>query len=81
MYKYSKDNLGEFVEKDYGKTFTYRKNTGYNPYNLEHEVDVLDGYRYATVKKTRAYVVVDEDTEGNPVFETWVLKKHTVYEK
>ena len=36
------------------------------------------GWRYANVKKTVAYVIVDEDA-GGPVLERWFLKKNTEY--
>ena len=38
------------------------------------------GYRYATVKKTVAYVVIDEDDNGEPVIEKWNIKGHRIYE-
>jgi len=71
-------NVGEFQEKDYGKFFTYRKTS--NPWalsnGLEHEIDVLDGVRFADVKATVAYVCIDEDLEGNALLERWEIKKH-----
>lgn len=73
MWKYSESNMGEFVEQEYGKTFTYKEVSEYNPYGVTHEIDVLDGARFANVKKTVAYVVVDEDENGNPVFEKCIL--------
>ena len=80
MWKFNTNNIGEFVEKDYGKTFTYREvESDYNPYDMPHVIDVLDGTRYAQVLKTVAYVVVDEDAEGNAVIERWEIKQHRVY--
>tara|TARA_B100000780_G_C20656368_1_gene261349 strand:- start:134 stop:304 length:171 start_codon:yes stop_codon:yes gene_type:complete len=38
-----------------------------------------EGWRYAIVKKTVAYVVTDEDDYGMPVVEKWMLKKNNVY--
>lgn len=88
------DNVGEFTEQDYGKVFTYRKakehekrqhlvdadaDSEYNPYGLPYLVDVLDGTRFAFVKKTVAYVCVDEDADGQPVFERWSIKQHKIY--
>lgn len=77
------DNIGAFQEKDKGHWFTYRPTT--NQWALEngylHEVDVLDGYRFATVKKTVVYICVDEDEFGEPVVEHWQIKKHEVYSK
>ena len=39
----------------------------------------MTGYRYANVKKTVAYVCVDEDEFGAPVLEKWQLKNNNVY--
>jgi hypothetical protein len=76
-----KTNVGEFVEVSYGKVFTYRLthdvwalNQGY-----KHEVDVLDGVRYANVKQTVAYVCVDEQADGTAVIEKWNIKQHRLY--
>jgi len=79
MWKYSEQNLGEFVEEEYGGTFTYKETEGYNPYNLPHQIDVLDGTRFAIVKKTVAYIAIDEDEDGNPVLEKWSIKQHKQY--
>jgi hypothetical protein len=46
-----------------------------------HEVDVLDGVRFARVLKTVAYVCTDEDAAGKPVFQIWKIKKHSIYAK
>jgi hypothetical protein len=74
-------NEGEFVEVDFGKHFTYRKTD--NLWAIEqgfmHEVDVLDGVRFARVLKTVAYVCTDEDEYGKAVFEKWKIKKHVRY--
>ena len=37
------------------------------------------GFRYGKVLKTVAYLAVDEDEFGNPVFEKWSLKQRTHY--
>jgi len=37
------------------------------------------GYRYAIVKKTVAYIAVDEDEFGNSVMEKWYLKRNDKY--
>lgn len=74
-------NQGEFQECDFGKYFTYRKTD--NLWAIEqgfmHEVDVLDGVRFARVLKTVAYVCVDEDEYGKAVFQIWKIKKHVQY--
>lgn len=74
-------NEGEFQECDYGNYFTYRKTD--NLWAIEqgfmHEVDVLDGVRFARVLKTVAYVCIDEDEHGKAVFEKWNIKNHSLY--
>lgn len=86
-------NLGCFVEKDCGNYFEYSMATEYEAYELRgntvefpHIVWVtapkegLDcGYRRALVKKTVAYIIVDEDDYGKPVIEKWDLKKNEKY--
>ena len=78
--------LGCFTEKEYGKHFEYSVNDEFfnvfEGQHYPHKVWVGDvvgqGWRYAMVKKTVAYVVVDEDENG-PVVEKWNLKKNTKY--
>lgn len=43
----------------------------------------MGGFRYARVLKTRAWVLVDEDEEGNPVWECWKFKgaKANIYDR
>lgn len=78
MIDYTKTNLGEFQEKDCGKWFTYRLTT--DPWalshGLTHELDVLDGIRFATIRKTVATVCTDEAASGEPVCDKWQIKKH-----
>jgi len=38
------------------------------------------GYRLARVLKTVAYIVVDEDVDGQPVTEKWFIKDHRAYD-
>ena len=85
-YTYTKDPIGCFVERDTGNYFEYSVND--DPLNNcnEHSwhkiwvggggVAGMTGYRYGTVKRTVAYVVVDEDEYGLPVVEKWYLKKN-----
>jgi hypothetical protein len=74
-------NIGEFQECEFGKYFTYSKTS--NLWAIEqgflHQVDVLDGVRFARVLKTVAYVCVDEDEYGKAVFQIWKIKKHVTY--
>lgn len=83
MFKMHPENLGEFVEVDYGHTFTYRKTT--DPWALKHglihEVDVGDDTRFAHVKKTRCIMSIDEKSDGTPLTETWKIRRHTQYER
>jgi hypothetical protein len=46
-----------------------------------HIVYVADGtYRYARVLKTVAWVAIDENADGTPVWERWPLKQHDQYD-
>ena len=40
---------------------------------------IESGYRYGIVKKTVAYLAVNEDEYGKPVLEKWLVKHHNVY--
>jgi hypothetical protein len=90
-YTHTVNTIGCFTEKDHGQYFEYSNNTDRVENCSEwccfpHLVWVGDtaggapGYRYATVKKTVAYIVVDEDESGRPVIEKWQLKKNNPYE-
>ena len=81
FYTYTKDPIGCFTEKDVGNYFEYSLNdTGLPyPFNFPHKIWVGDGYRLGTVKKTVAYIAVDEDECGDPVIEKWQLKKNVQY--
>ena len=74
------ENIGDFQNEN-GLYYTYRKTS--NPWALSHglyfEIDVLDGVRFGIVKKTRAYIAIDEDSEGEPVLEFWYLKRNNQY--
>lgn len=77
--------LGSFQEKEVGNHFSYAENpekdSGGFGSGFDHIVFVNDsfghGYRYANVKKTVAYVSVDEDEYGQPVVEKWNIKQNT----
>lgn len=85
-YTHTKDPIGCFTEKDVGNYFEYSN----NPDRKEGCEDwccfphlvwvvtllvVVGVYRYATVKKTVAYIVVNED-EYLPVIEKSYQKKY-----
>ena len=87
FYTYATDVIGTFVEKDFGEYFEYSLNPDHGGF-VDHEqfphiiwlgckgICGDQGYRYARVLKTVAYVVTDEDDYGKPVVEKWYLKKN-----
>jgi hypothetical protein len=44
-----------------------------------HRIFTVDGDRAALVLKTVAYVIIDENDDGSPVFEKWEIKRHRAY--
>ena len=77
--------IGGFKIPEFGTYFEYRLSNGTAPRQGDwgikngflHEIAVCDGsIRFANVKKTVAYVAVNENDEGNPVVEKWKIK-HT----
>ena len=73
------DMIGCFTEKEFGKRFTYKKNPD-TTFPYPHLVVVgphADQVRMALVKKTVAYVVVDE-TENGFVIEKWQIKRNWI---
>ena len=85
-WTHTKDPIGVFVEKEVGNHFEYSLNDHRaNWCDFPHKIWVGglvndQGYRYGTVKKTVAYVAVDEDEFGLPVVEKWDLKKNRSYQ-
>ena len=84
--------VGRFDEVDYGHTFEFSNHPiGYVSPDFKtdktypHRVWVGisaagdQGWRHALVKKTVAYIVVDEDEYGQPVVQKWKIKNHTLY--
>lgn len=74
--------LGQFTHVHTHRTFEYRKTN--DPWALQHgyvyEIALnFNLIRYANVKATVAYVVVDEDEQGQPVEEKWRIKQHHHY--
>lgn len=77
--------IGRFVNIN-GNAFEYELNNPADSWlpvvNYPHRVWVSSfpingsGWRYANVKKTVAYIVVDEDDCGQPVIEKWSIKNH-----
>ena len=82
--------LGSFNEADYGSLFEYavRPDEGldFAPdcphiiYFTALRPGIDQGYRFAKVLKTVAYVCVDEDEDGQPIYEKWHLKRHHNYD-
>lgn len=81
MWRLNTQNVGEFQERDHGHWFTYRLTTNEwaLKHGLTHEVDVLDGVRFARILKTRAHVAVDEHPDGSAATEVWYLRRHTIF--
>ena len=71
--------IGSFVEKSAGKTHEYSYNDTGEMTEYPHRLWTLDGYRFATVNKTVAYIVTDEDEHGNPVIDKWHIKQHKIF--
>lgn len=78
--------LGCFTEADYGNLFEYavRPEKTFAPADFAadcpHIVFMNESYRFAKVLKTVAWICVDEDENGQPVYEKWQLKKHRNYD-
>lgn len=81
MFTHQKSNAGEFQEVDHGRFFTYRltNDAWATAAGYTHEIDVLDGVRFARVLKTVVHVCIDEDADGKPVQEIWKIKNHSKY--
>lgn len=73
--------LGQFKEVDHGSFFEFSKNnTGYKEDEFPHLIWLFDGeYRFAIVKKTVAYIAVDEAADGSFVTEKWQIKNYRKY--
>jgi hypothetical protein len=74
--------LGQFREKDYGKRFEFAERLDFSIFSeFPHQIFVGEAgeVRYGLVKKTVAYVVVDEDEYGEPVVSKWQIKNLKEY--
>ena len=87
-YTYTQDPIGAFRERDTDNYFEFSANDEPMSFceDFPHKVWVggrgvcgMTGWRYANVKKTVAYIVVDEDEYGLPVVEKWYIKNHRTY--
>jgi hypothetical protein len=77
---------GRFDEASYNKTFEFASRTSEEMklWASEFPVKIYVGpfageCRAAKILKTRAYVAVDEDSEGNPVTEIWHIRNLKLY--
>jgi hypothetical protein len=91
VYKDTGDGsiAGSFYEKDCGNFFEFSHNQYLSEvwaYRFPHKIwvttpaDGIDcGYRYGIVKKTVAYLAVDEDEFGEPVMQKWQINQRRDY--
>ena len=84
---YTEAPIGRFVEQSVGNTFEFSVNDeqGDMP-EWPHRVWVASGkiandsgWRYAYVRKTVAYIVVDENDYGEAVVEEWNIRNRVEY--
>jgi len=77
--------IGSFTEREFGNHFEFWLSDGttthQGSYGLDHgfphEIAMIDGtVRFANVKQTVAYVVIDEGEDGLPVVEKWQINNH-----
>ena len=78
--------LGQFREAEYVATFEFAErrwtDDEFAP-DMPHVIYVGEGSvepRLAKVLKTVAFVVVDEDADGQPVIEKWSIKNQRDYD-
>jgi hypothetical protein len=80
---------GQFVEAEHGNYFEYAAAAEgeFLPFP-DYPVKVFvggngaggdQGFRWAKLAKTRAYIVTDEDADGAAVAERWVIRNHREY--
>lgn len=77
--------IGCFDEKEFGDIFEFSKNNDsmLEGWDFPHKIwvttpikNIDQGFRYGTVKKTVAYIAVDEDENG-PVVTKWYIKQNS----
>ena len=70
---------GIFTEASFGHRFEYAV-SDHSPFEgYDHVVFCGDEVRYARILKTRAYVVIDETDDSQPIIEKWVIRGHSEY--
>ncbi len=78
--------IGSFTEKTHSNHFEFKlvECALWGEWGCTHEVAVggVHGYHYrgAKVLKTVAYIAVDEADNGEPIWEKWSIKNHTLFE-
>lgn len=83
-WTHTKDPVGIFIEQSVGNYFEFSLNDVDTMGDWPHKVWVGglvndQGFRFARVLKTVAYIVVDEDEMGQPVVEKWNIKSLKEY--
>ena len=71
------DNLFEYSRND--DPFSFCEDFPHKVWVTSTIEGIDSGFRYGIVKKTVAYIAVDEDEFGLPVLEKWDLKQSRVY--
>lgn len=72
--------VGCFRNSETDAFFEYDKDPAWKPEDGLFGIFMSDGTkRSAKILKTVAYVAVDEDAYGNPVWEKWKIKNHKMY--
>ena len=79
MFQDGRVVIGEFQEKEFGKYFEFsvaESDSWGATFGFPYRVAVgcLGETRYAKVLKTVAYVVVNQDDNGDPIVEKWQIK-------
>jgi hypothetical protein len=68
---------GQFREKTFGHSYNWKMSDRLS-FGNEYPHEIYVGFngetRFANVRKTVAYVVVDEAADGSPVVEKWEIK-------
>ena len=86
-FSMSRPPVGQFKSSESGELFEYALHTDDGWLSSEefpHQIFVNDhrggiDTRHAMIKKTVAYIVVDEAADGTPVVERWPIKSHRQY--
>lgn len=77
------DMIGYFTEKEFGKQFTFKTNRDPKTAPAFPHLIVVgpnaEETRMAVIKKTVAYVVLDEYEGGNYFIEKWQIKNKRTY--